>query len=205
MDELVTHIKQNKIMIPMVLIVVTLGLGYFWMSQQSRPVKNELKTEEVEVKKSEAKSDKVDDKKDKLLVVDIQGAVKNPGVYRVKKDVIVQEVIRLAGGINPNAELKQINQAQRVQDQMQIYVPTIGETARPNVSSSAQGSSKKVVNINTATVDDFKNVTGIGPKKAEKIIEYRQKNGDFKDLHALTGVSGIGEKSLDKLKDQLTV
>lgn len=88
---------------------------------------------------------------------------------------------------------------------MQLYVSYHGETAPTATASKGSSTEGKKVNINTAKVDDFKDVTGIGPKKAAKIIAFREKNGNFKELHDLTKVSGIGEKSLDSLKDQLTV
>lgn len=141
-----------------------------------------------------------------MIVVDVQGAVQKPGVYHVKDKAIIQEVIQTAGGFTANADLKQINQAKRVVDQMQVYIPIKGEKVTPtSTNSSNDTQNKKIVNINTATVDDFKDVTGIGPKKAEKVIAYREEHGQFKTLHDLTNVSGIGEKSLAKLKDQLTV
>jgi len=111
----------------------------------------------------------------------------------------------MAGGLQQNADTKQINQAQRVTDQMQVYIPYRGEAAPTATTNKGSGEKGKVVNINTAKVDDFKDVSGIGPKKAAKIVAFREKNGNFKDLHDLTKVSGIGEKSLNSLKDQLTV
>ena len=202
MEEILTYIKQNKLILIVMLLITVAGSGYFLTHQTAQPVKNELRSDNKMTKKVTPKETK--ETKSAILAVDVQGAVKNAGVYRVKTGAIVQEVLQMAGGLQSNADIKQINQAQRVTDQMQIYVPINGETPVTSQATSG-GKAKGKVNINTAKVDDFKDVTGIGPKKAAKIIAFREKNGNFQELHDLTKVSGIGEKSLDSLKDQLTV
>ncbi|MQS74912.1 helix-hairpin-helix domain-containing protein [Companilactobacillus halodurans] len=204
MEEVFSHIKQNIIVIAMILVMSIFGSLYFW-THKTKPVQNEIKTEVV-TKDKEAPEKKQKINND-IFVVDIQGAVKNSGVYRVKKGTIVQDILQMAGGVMANADVKQINRAQKVTDQMQIYVPYTGETqvSPQNSANKGSGGGQKKVNINSAKADDFKDVSGIGPKKAEKIIAFREKNGNFKDLHDLTKVSGIGEKSLESLKDQLTV
>ncbi|KRO00205.1 helix-hairpin-helix domain-containing protein [Companilactobacillus kimchiensis] len=203
METILNYLKKNILSSLVILIVVVATSGYFLMHKtaSTQPVKNELRTEIKPAKKVATKEKPA---KANVLVVDIQGAVKKSGVYRVKNGAIVQEVLQMAGGLNSNADTKQINQAQRVTDQMQVYVPYQGEKVA-STSNKTGNKESKLVNINSATVDDFKDVTGIGPKKAEKIIAFREKNGNFKELHDLTKVSGIGEKSLDTLKDQLTV
>lgn len=203
MEEILTYFKQNKLILIVILLITVGGSGYFLTHQSHKAAKNEIRTETHPLKKTVEKDSQSN--KTTILAVDVQGAVKNSGVYRVKTGAIVQEVLKMAGGLQGNADIKQINQAQRVTDQMQIYVPYRGETATTPTADKGSGSKGKMVNINTAKVDDFKDVTGIGPKKAAKIIAFREKNGNFKNLHDLTKVSGIGEKSLDNLKDQLTV
>ncbi|MCV3763865.1 helix-hairpin-helix domain-containing protein [Companilactobacillus farciminis] len=198
MNEILDYFKRNKMVISMLSILVIIVGGYWWL-QRPQPVKNEIKTEVRAPKKTASVP------KNKLIAIDVQGAVKKPGVYQLKEGSLVQSAIQMAGGLLDNADTKQINQAKRVSDQMQVYVPVVGANTSSSPSSSAAKGKGEKVNINNASVDDFKNVTGIGPKKAEKIIAFREKNGNFKELHDLTKVSGIGEKSLDSLKDQLTV
>jgi competence protein ComEA len=200
MNDFLDYIKRNKVIV-IVISVLILGLGGYWWVNRIPVVKNDIKTEIKAPKKVSEK--KTSAPKNKLVAVDIQGAVKKPGVYQLKENSLVQAAIQLAGGLADNADTKQINQAKRVTDQMQIYVPVIGNNN--SVSANAVPAKGEKLNINNAKVEDFKNVTGIGPKKAEKIIAFREKNGNFKNLHDLTKVSGIGEKSLDSLKDQLTV
>lgn len=200
MENFLTYIKQNFILVGLLCGLTVLGSFYLLTHQTAVPAKNEITTATAETKKTEPKKKATEPK---ILVVDIQGAVKKSGVYRLKTGAIVQEALQMAGGLTDNAEIKQINQAQRITDQMQIYVPYKGEKVSP--SSQSGSKTKKQVNLNTATVDDFKDVSGIGPKKAEKIIAYREKNGNFNELHDLTKVGGFGEKSLESLKEQLTV
>lgn len=199
MNEFLDYVKRNK-MIVIVIGVLILGMGVYRWVNRVPVVKNDIKTEIKTPKKVVEKETSAP--KNKLVAVDIQGAVKKPGVYQLKENSLVQAAIQLAGGIADNADTKQINQAKRVTDQMQIYVPVIGSSTASVTAAPAKG---EKLNINNAKVEDFKNVTGVGPKKAEKIIAFREKNGNFKNLHDLTKVSGIGEKSLDSLKDQLTV
>ncbi|CAJ1194605.1 ComE operon protein 1 [Companilactobacillus paralimentarius] len=207
MEEVYQYVRNKKIVLLTGIVIIVLG-GYFFLFHKVTPTSTLEPKQELTTQKDETKKSKTDSKakEPQMIVVDVQGAVQKPGVYHVKDKAIIQEVIQTAGGFTANADLKQINQAKRVVDQMQVYIPIKGEKVTPtSTNSSNDTQNKKIVNINTATVDDFKDVTGIGPKKAEKVIAYREEHGQFKTLHDLTNVSGIGEKSLAKLKDQLTV
>lgn len=207
MEEVYQYVRNKKIVLLTGIVIIVLG-GYFFLFHKVTPTSTLEPKQELTTQKDETKKSKTDSKakEPQMIVVDVQGAVQKLGVYHVKDKAIIQEVIQTAGGFTANADLKQINQAKRVVDQMQVYIPIKGEKVTPtSTNSSNDTQNKKIVNINTATVDDFKDVTGIGPKKAEKVIAYREEHGQFKTLHDLTNVSGIGEKSLAKLKDQLTV
>lgn len=213
MDKIIDYLIENKILIGLIVILSGFGIYHTFLSgntnsniapaikveQPGSPVSKE-DVKETSVKKTEKSEPKE-------VVVDIQGAVKAPGVYRLKPNSIVQEAIGRAGGFVENADTRTINQAQRVTDQMQIIVPKVGEEANTSapVNTANSGADNKQVNINTATVEDFQQVTGIGPKKAEKIIDFRNQNGNFNSLEDLTKVSGIGDKTLESLRDQLTV
>src|SRR5699024_571470 len=138
--------------------------GGYWWTNKAPAVKNDIKTE---IKASPKAPKKVTSMpKNKLVAVDIQGAVKKPGVYQIKENSLVQTASQLAGGLTDNADTKQLNQAKRVSDQMHVYVPVVGSTSAVSTSVPAKG---EKVNINNAKVEDFKDITGIGPKKAEKI------------------------------------
>ncbi|GFH39685.1 helix-hairpin-helix domain-containing protein [Lactococcus insecticola] len=147
-----------------------------------------------------------------FLIVDVKGAVKNPNVYQVKAGARVNDAILQAGGLTAQADAKSVNLAQKVTDEMVVYVAAQGEVglAQANVTSPANatgtsaGASEKV-NLNTADLTQLQTLSGIGAKKAQDIIDYREQNGNFKAIEDLSQVSGFGEKTLEKLKESITV
>ncbi|AKP66447.1 helix-hairpin-helix domain-containing protein [Companilactobacillus ginsenosidimutans] len=208
MERIIEKIKDYKIILILIsgVLVGYIAVHSLIPARSSNPSTAQVIKPQASEKKSNEHKEVSSPKKGGF--VDIQGAVKNPGVYAVQPNSIVRDAIAKAGGITANAEVKQINQAQKVTDSMQIYVPFQGEkpsVASSSLSSSMSGKEKQKVNINTASPDDFKDVSGIGPKKAEKIIDFREKNGNFEKLEDLTKVSGIGAKTIDSLRDSLTV
>jgi competence protein ComEA len=148
--------------------------------------------------------------KTQLMKVDIKGAVINPGVYTVTGEERVIDIIEKAGGLLEDADIVKVNLSQKVMDEMVIYIPKIGEEvwAAENIpvssgSQSSGGGGK--VNINQADASTLDSLPGIGPSKAAAIIEYRETNGPFQKVEDLMNISGIGEKTFEKLKDQITV
>ncbi|MEH7379882.1 helix-hairpin-helix domain-containing protein [Bacillus sp. JJ1533] len=138
----------------------------------------------------------------KVILVDIKGAIHNEGVFEAKDGMRVKDVVEMAGGFTEDAEHRQVNLAQRVEDEMVIYVPRIGESPEIESSSLPYKEDGKV-SLNKGTQADFETLTGIGPSKAAAIIAFREENGPFKQLEDLLQVSGIGEKSFEKIKDEL--
>jgi competence protein ComEA len=143
-------------------------------------------------------------------LVDVKGAVENPGVYEVMLDERVIDVIEKAGGLKEGADETKINFAGRVTDEMVLYIPLIGEegenmivSAGASSTSTSQGEGK--ININKATSDELQNLPGIGPSKAEAIISYREDSGLFQTIDDLKLVTGIGDKTFEKLQDQIIV
>ncbi|MGI8383278.1 helix-hairpin-helix domain-containing protein [Robertmurraya sp. P23] len=145
-------------------------------------------------------------------LVDVKGAVENPGVYEVMLDERVIDVIEKAGGLKEGADETKINFAGRVTDEMVLYIPLIGEEgenmivsagASSTSTSTSQGEGK--ININKATSDELQNLPGIGPSKADAIIAYREENGLFQTIDDLKLVTGIGDKTFEKLQDQIIV
>lgn len=165
------------------------------------------------------------------VVCDISGAVKHQGVYRLKNGARLEDLIEKAGGLTKDAQLKAINRSQLLKDQDKIYIPGKGDKAEaaqtansaaasapassPSASSSSSSSSVSsstsgaasgdLINLNTATASDLQKLNGIGEKKAEQIIAYRQEKGSFKSIDELKEVSGIGDKTFAAIKDQLTI
>lgn len=150
--------------------------------------------------------------------VDIKGAVKTPKVVPVSSGMRVHDVIEMAGGLTAEADQSQVNLAQLVTDQMVVYVPKVGEEINPSTKTLVMDSQmtesnidnqetaqSELVNINTADATALQTLSGIGEKRATDIIAYREANGPFSRIEDLEQVSGIGEKTLEKLKPFITV
>ena len=141
-----------------------------------------------------------------VIFVDIKGEVKKPGVYQMKAGDRVKDAIDAAWGLTAEADSQKVNLAQRVEDQMVIVVPKIGEegdAAIPAGATSKEATKEGKVNINTATVEELKTLKGVGEKKAEAIIEYRKKNGSFKTKEDLMKVRGIGKKLFESFEERI--
>ena len=137
------------------------------------------------------------------LMVDVAGAVVNPGVYSLPLNARVFEAITAAGGLKKGADTSDINQARILRDGEQIYVyPTTtsaGGVARPAVRKNGP------VMINRATVKDFESLDGIGPVLANRIVSYRKINGPFAAVEDLLKVPGIGQSKFAQFKEKLRV
>lgn len=142
------------------------------------------------------------------VIVDVKGEVKSPGVYEMKAGERFHHVIERAGGLTESADARQINLAQLLEDGMIVYLPKQGEAESELVQQpSSMGTAKKAgkVNLNKATLEELQTLEGIGPAKAEAILSYKEESGGFKTIEDLLNVSGIGEKSFEKLKDSISV
>lgn len=141
------------------------------------------------------------------IYIDIKGAVRTPGVYKLPVDARVQDVVKVAGGLTEDADNSKLNLAEKLKDEMSIYVYKKGEAGSEEVVKDDIESSEtdKKVNINSATKVDLQQVPGIGDSKATAIIEYREKEGLFQTIEDLKNVTGIGEKTVEKLKEYLDV
>ena len=152
--------------------------------------------------------------------VDIEGAVKNPGLYSLKEGSILEDLLAVCGGFSDSVDgmrvAKEFNRAEILSDGQKIYIPTKGEVAgaeagaassRATSSSGAESAEMPIgkININSATAEQLDTLPGIGPAYASRIIDYRNSHGGFKSIEEIQEVTGIGPKTLEKLKDQITI
>jgi competence protein ComEA len=137
------------------------------------------------------------------VVVDVVGAVRRPGLYRLEQGSRIADAIARAGGATPKAILAQVNLAAPLADGEQIVVPKRGAPgAVPGpASASGVGAPNAPVQLSTATLEQLDSLPGIGPATAQKILDYRTKHGAFSSVDELDAVSGIGPKRLDQLRD----
>ena len=140
------------------------------------------------------------------VVVDVSGAVKRPGVYRLTTEDRVEDALERAGGATRRADLSVINRASKLEDGRQILVPTRGKPAPTTSTTTATPDTPTgPVNLNTATLEQLETLDGVGPATAQKIIDYREQHGGFTSVDELDQVSGIGEKRLAALRDHVGV
>ncbi|MEI5995481.1 helix-hairpin-helix domain-containing protein [Candidatus Enterococcus mansonii] len=142
------------------------------------------------------------------IYVDIKGAVKKPGMYEGTGNMRVWDAIMLAGGVREDADTKQVNFSKRISDQMVIYVPLIGEVIsddqKPADSQDKSSKDTEKININQANESELQALPGVGQKKAQEIIRYREENGGFKGIEEIKNISGFGDKTFEKLKDVIS-
>lgn len=143
------------------------------------------------------------------VVVHVTGAVSTPGVYTLPSDARVDDAVRAAGA-TAEADLSQLNLAQKLADGQKITVPAIGSastsagegTATTPADASSDGA---LVNINTASLEELETLPSIGEVRAQAIITYRETNGGFRTIEELQEVSGIGEKIFADVAPHITV
>lgn len=137
------------------------------------------------------------------IFVDVRGCVQRPGVYQVPVESRVFEVIDLAGGFTDDAELKSVNRAAVLLDEQVIHVLSKEEFEQQQ--RLHPGYVDGLVELNSADSTALESLSGIGPSMAERIIQYRDENGPFQRIEDLMKVSGIGEKTFQKLKGDICV
>jgi competence protein ComEA len=141
------------------------------------------------------------------VVVDVVGAVRRPGLYRLAQGARVADAVARAGGSTRKADLSLVNLAALVSDGEQVLVPRRGTGAAAGAAAGAAGASSASgiptgpVHLNSATIEQLDALPGVGPVTAQKIVDYRQKHGAFTSVDELDAVSGIGPARLDQLRD----
>ena len=208
MEAIIEKIKEYKIIV----ICTGLGLlvgGFFLLKPAPQtPVKETNLQAEVVAVSKDSLTEKEEPLEQDLITVDVKGAVKSPGIYDLPVGSRVNDAVQKAGGLTEQADSKSLNLAQKVSDEALVYVPTKGEESASQQAGSGAPSStskEKKINLNKASLEELKQVKGLGGKRAQDIIDHRETNGKFKSVDELKKVSGIGSKTIEKLKDYVTV
>ena len=192
-----------------IMLILVLGIYAIYMlshQQELTSVKTDPSKEARKATMTNASTEIKSQSSDAVIMVDVKGAVKRPGVYNVVDNPRAQKAIAQAGGITSEADITTVNLAQKMSDGTVIYVPNKNEP-QPNNERTviAKKSDSAKINLNTATANELQMLEGIGAKKAEHIIAYRETHGHFKDVTELKGIPGIGDKRIESLKDKLLV
>lgn len=181
---------------------------------QSQNSKGNGENENTENKDSNNKdSENQENINDSKIVVDIKGAVKAPKEYELKAGSRVRDLIEIAGGLTPEADEEKIYFSKILEDEQCIKIYKIGEEVldseieveEQQEKGTGAVDSKGKININKATVDELMTIPGIGQVKAQSIVDYRNENGKFNSVDELTNITGIGVKTLEKLRDKVDI
>lgn len=221
LEQLVIEVKRHyrKIglgLLILILVICGVILKFKEMTVESEPTLSFTSSSITQQQQSETKMTLEQATKElEGGYVDLKGAINHPGMYPFKDDMRVFDVIELGGGVTKEADLTRLNYAQKLKDQMIVYVYKKGEETLPeeklkdspteiNLSEDSSGDKgDKKVSLNTANLEELQTVNGIGKKKAEAIIEFREANGSFKVIDDLKKVKGIGDKTFESLKQSI--
>ncbi|TPR19928.1 ComEA family DNA-binding protein [Apilactobacillus timberlakei] len=196
----------HKIMIVLLLLLISLGLSFIVYVQKSNKKVSYNNSLSLQNNKVDTNNNSLNNDINSEIYVDLKGEVKNPGVYKVKSDDRVTNVIKSAGGFKKYADQKSVNLSQKLNDQQVIIVNKISLNSDiPNSSNDVSTANSKKVNLNTSDNKKLQELDSVGEKKADKIIDYRNQHKGFKSIDELKKISGFGDKTFEKLKDYLEV
>ncbi|HGC6671121.1 TPA: helix-hairpin-helix domain-containing protein [Streptococcus agalactiae] len=211
LEKIKSHKWETTGIIVGLLLFGILGLNHFgtYYKEDDLNINLEKKVSTITEKKVPMISH-VKDKVSNQVTVDVKGAVNHPGVYSLPSQSRVTDAIKRAGGLSNLADSKSVNLAQKLQDETVIYVAqkgekiTVVEEEKAN-NIATQGNSKGKINLNKADLSSLQTISGVGAKRAQDILDYRDSQGGFKTIDDLKNVSGIGEKTLEKLRQDVTI
>lgn len=219
-------LKNKKIIgLAIITIIIFIVSIFLYKQKSSNAFKEEYMTEIFEEESNDnmeytetleedttiVNEDSIDRNK---IIVEIKGEVAKPDVYQLEEGSIIKDLIDMAGGVTEEADLSRINRAEELLNHELIIIGNINDETESSVvqnnstySSNGNNSDKgsTLININTADLEQLKEITGIGNIKAQSIIDYREANGGFKSLEELKNVDGIGDKTFEKIKEQITL
>lgn len=206
-----SSLSKNQLVIMLVIGGVIISvIGYYIYTITYKDSYEQIdEISELNVTKEDKKEENLKEEQTEEIVVHIAGEVKNPGIIRTKEGARIADIIEEAGGITEKANINDINLAYIIEDGQKITIPSIeqekdiesittqnGEgiiTKTPETSGSSNESSSTTnnsqkININKASSEELQNLQGIGESTAEKIIEYRKQNGNFKQIEDIKNV-----------------
>ncbi|MFL0267807.1 helix-hairpin-helix domain-containing protein [Candidatus Clostridium radicumherbarum] len=199
--------KTKQKIIGSVVILLVL-IGFLVVGILINKPKNH-KLEEQDIFVDSIPSETMQKTENKMVTVYIQGEVKKPGVYSLSSGSILNDLVKAAGGFTEKAAPDtKLNLAKKLKDEDYVFVPEKSEEISNNSNSAAVSSNNKEskkININTASAAELDTLPGIGPTTAQKIIDYREKNGQYTSIDDLKKIGGVGDKTLDKFRDNIDI
>ncbi|WP_296647284.1 helix-hairpin-helix domain-containing protein [Romboutsia sp. 13368] len=172
----------------------------------------EDKIDETDNEKEEVNKNINMDEANNTITVFVSGEVNNPGVVTIESEKRLSDVVDMLGGTTENADLNKVNLAMKLEDESHYIIPKIGESVDVysdytsiNNNESIQDEKSDLININKATIQELDALPGIGEATANKIINYREENGEFKSVDEIKNVNGIGDKKYEELKSLISI
>ncbi len=203
--------KKQKIILILVGAVVLLVIGYYISTKTEENSYEQLET--ISEQQFTQTNENVENQ-DEEIVIHIAGEIKNPGIVRTKQGARIADIIEQAGGLNQDADITNINLAYIVEDGQKIIIPSKTAKNEQEINNeineeepinNISETNTKTININKATIEELQQLQGIGEATAQKIIEYRKKNGNFKQIEDLKNVQGIGDAKFNVIKDKIKI
>lgn len=152
------------------------------------------------------------DEANNTITVFVSGEVNNPGVVTIESEKRLSDVVEILGGTTENADLNKVNLAMKLEDESHYIIPKIGESVEIysddmpiNSNEIIEYEKSNLININKATIQELDTLPGIGEATANKIINYRDENGEFKSIDEIKNVNGIGDKKYEELKSLISI
>ena len=220
--EKISYYKKYLILASCLVLFAVAGIGYFMLNNNDSVITDVLAETTSTTSAVKEESTK--------LYFDIKGSVKKPGVYEFTQGDKIIDAINKAGGLTKNATTNNLNLSKKLTNEMVIYVFSkneltttkalepvsnaseckcetieINNCVDKNTTNESTNNETSKININTDNKEKLMTISGIGSSKADAIIEYRTKNGNFKTTEDIMNVSGISKTIYDKIKDIITV
>lgn len=212
-------IKENKLTIIIICaIILILGGIWYYHNEKNNQIlyvdhldeeETDGEAETIEETTSNNDINSNSEEQIKTIMVHIVGQVKNPGVINLIEGSRLIEAIEELGGATEEADLESVNLAQKLRDEEKIYIPKKGEVIKEkivtNSNNNTQGQIDDIININTASIEQLKTLSGIGDVIAGNIIDYREANGGFKSKEEIKNVKRIGDKIYEDIKEKIGI
>lgn len=192
--------NRKKEILGIIVLVLIIGSIVGWRWYTSTFLLPSSLLEDIE---REAEDAVLDREEPAIIMIHVAGAVKNPGVYSLLPGARASDAVAAAGGPLPEADEHAFNLAQPLYDGQRIAIPFKVGVSLPSGVSAVPLCTR--ININTASVSELETLPGIGPARAADIVKYREQQGFFKNIEELTEISGIGPKTLENLRNLITI
>lgn len=224
--------RKQILVVSLFILLIASSISLYVVKFDKQKEKDSKKDREIVLtEKKEVKEKNKAKTTNTKIMVDIKGEVVNPGIYTLDDNQRVIDVINMAGGITKNADTSVLNLSKKLKDEMVIivysyyevknfsYVKEVEKKVQTGCSKgindvendacieddSSSEEESSIISINTATKEELMTLTGIGEKKAEDIIKYREENGEFTSIEDIKNVKGIGDSLFEKIKDYITL